>query len=64
MSEADWRAAEDLLRDALAALAPLRALPGNAPLADFVAAHRARRWARSRRATKGALAARRRAARR
>ena len=35
----DWRDAEALLRDLLAALEPLRALPQKAPLADFVAAH-------------------------
>jgi ATP-dependent helicase/nuclease subunit B len=40
LSEADWRAAEDLLRDARDALAPLRDLPPSAPIVDFVAAHR------------------------
>jgi ATP-dependent helicase/nuclease subunit B len=39
LSGAEWVAAHSLLRDALMALAPLRALPENAPLADFVAAH-------------------------
>jgi ATP-dependent helicase/nuclease subunit B len=39
-SEEEWRAAENLLRDALAALAPLKALTA-APLASFVAAHAA-----------------------
>jgi len=39
LTDEDWLAAESLLRDALAALAPLRDLPGHAPLADFVAAH-------------------------
>ncbi len=41
LSEADWNAAESLLRDALAALEPLRALPASAPLASFIAAHAA-----------------------
>jgi ATP-dependent helicase/nuclease subunit B len=41
LSAAEWDAAESLLRDALTALAPLRALPDNAPLVDFVAAHTA-----------------------
>ncbi|WP_158815335.1 double-strand break repair protein AddB [Methylocapsa sp. S129] len=41
LSAAEWNAAERLLRDARAALAPLRDLPANAPLADFVAAHAA-----------------------
>jgi ATP-dependent helicase/nuclease subunit B len=39
LNGAEWDAAQSLLRDALAALAPLRALPASAPLADFVAAH-------------------------
>jgi ATP-dependent helicase/nuclease subunit B len=39
LTEADWRAAETLLRGALAALAPLRSLPDQAPLSAFVAAH-------------------------
>ena len=38
LSEADWLAAQALLRDALAALAPLRALRDGAPLAHFVEA--------------------------
>ena len=41
LTEADWRAAEALLADADAALAALRALPPDAPLAAFVVAHRA-----------------------
>jgi len=41
LTEAEWSAAEALLADAAAALAPLRALGPDAPLADFVAAHRA-----------------------
>jgi ATP-dependent helicase/nuclease subunit B len=41
LKDDDWRAAESLLREVLAALAPLRALPPKAPLAAFVAAHRA-----------------------
>lgn len=41
LSVAEWDAAERLLREALDGLAPLRALAGGAPLADFVAAHRA-----------------------
>lgn len=39
LSDEDWLAAESLLRDALVALATLRDLPAQAPLADFVAAH-------------------------
>ena len=41
LTEADWSAAAALLADSTAALAPLRALGPDAPLADFVAAHRA-----------------------
>jgi ATP-dependent helicase/nuclease subunit B len=41
LSEADWSAARALLADAAAALAPLRALGRDAPLAAFVAAHHA-----------------------
>jgi len=41
LTEVDWSAAAALLADAAAALAPLRALGADAPLADFVAAHRA-----------------------
>jgi ATP-dependent helicase/nuclease subunit B len=40
LSETDWRAAEDLLRTVRDALTPLRDLPSNAPIADFVGAHR------------------------
>jgi ATP-dependent helicase/nuclease subunit B len=39
LREEEWLAAETLLRDALAALAPLEALPRGAPLAQFVEAH-------------------------
>jgi ATP-dependent helicase/nuclease subunit B len=39
LTPAEWDAAETLLRDALAALAPLSALESSAPLADFIAAH-------------------------
>ena len=41
LTDADWSAAAALLADSAAALAPLRALGSDAPLADFVAAHRA-----------------------
>jgi ATP-dependent helicase/nuclease subunit B len=41
LSADEWDAAERLLRDALDALAPLRALSPGASLADFVAAHAA-----------------------
>jgi ATP-dependent helicase/nuclease subunit B len=41
LSAAEWDEAKSLLRDARAALAPLRELPASAPLADFVAAHAA-----------------------
>ncbi len=41
LTEADWRAAEGLLRDTLGALEPLRALPPRAPLEAFLQAHRA-----------------------
>jgi ATP-dependent helicase/nuclease subunit B len=41
LTEADWGAAAALLADSAAALALLRALGPDAPLADFVAAHRA-----------------------
>ncbi len=41
LDEDDWRAAETLLRDADAGLAPLRALGASAPLSLFIAAHRA-----------------------
>ncbi|MGA2491768.1 MAG: double-strand break repair protein AddB [Roseiarcus sp.] len=41
LTEADWSAAAALLADSAAALAPLRALGPDAPLADFVVAHRA-----------------------
>jgi ATP-dependent helicase/nuclease subunit B len=41
LTEADWSAAAALLEDAAAALAPLRALGPDSPLAAFVAAHRA-----------------------
>ena len=41
LTDADWSAAAALLADCAAALAPLRALGSDAPLADFVFAHRA-----------------------
>jgi ATP-dependent helicase/nuclease subunit B len=41
LTEADWAAAAALLADCAAALAPLRALGPDAPLVDFVVAHRA-----------------------
>ena len=41
LTDADWGAAAALLADCAAALAPLRALGSDAPLADFVFAHRA-----------------------
>jgi ATP-dependent helicase/nuclease subunit B len=41
LGEEDWRAAEALLADVTSALAPLRALNPEAPLAAFIAAHRA-----------------------
>ena len=41
MSDADWEAATALLADAEAALAPLRRLGADAPLAEFLVAHRA-----------------------
>ena len=41
LTEADWSAAAALLADSAAALAPLRSLGPDAPLADFVVAHRA-----------------------
>jgi ATP-dependent helicase/nuclease subunit B len=40
LAAADWSAAETLLCDCAAALAPLRALRPDAPLGDFIAAHR------------------------
>jgi ATP-dependent helicase/nuclease subunit B len=40
LTEADWSAAAGLLADCAAALAPLRALGPDAPLADFIVAHR------------------------
>jgi ATP-dependent helicase/nuclease subunit B len=41
LTEDDWSAAAALLADCATALAPLRALGPDAPLSDFVAAHRA-----------------------
>ncbi len=41
LDEDDWRVAERLLRDAEAALAPLRTVSAKAPLGAFIAAHRA-----------------------
>ena len=41
LTDADWSAAAALLADSATALAPLRAPGPDAPLADFVAAHRA-----------------------
>jgi ATP-dependent helicase/nuclease subunit B len=41
LTPADWDAAERLLSDALAALAPFASLGARAPLADFIAAHQA-----------------------
>jgi ATP-dependent helicase/nuclease subunit B len=41
LRDEDLRGAEALLRDLVAALAPLRDIPGEAPLADVLAAHRA-----------------------
>ncbi|THD46413.1 MAG: double-strand break repair protein AddB [Bradyrhizobium sp.] len=40
LSDAQWLSGEALLADAARALLPLRALQGEAPLADFIAAHR------------------------